>query len=96
MYLIADLSEYTVRFIPFRSPSFLLGLLSFSLGESTARIISALPRIEHEWSGVLGLGATRMPKVQRLESGIVLAAGLGGMGVALGSLLGKEAAQMIL
>lgn len=54
------------------------------------------PRIDFEWSGVLGLGTTRMPQVQRLESGIVLAAGLGGMGVALGSLLGKEAAQMIL
>lgn len=58
--------------------------------------IDARPRIDFEWSGVLGLGATRTPKVQQLESGIVLAAGLGGMGVALGSLLGKEAAQMIL
>jgi len=54
------------------------------------------PRIEFEWSGVLGLGATRMPHVQHLPSGLVIAAGLGGMGVALGSLLGKEAAQMIL
>ena len=58
--------------------------------------INARPRIEYEWSGVLGLGTTRTPQVQRLASGIVLAAGLGGMGVALGSLLGKEAAQMIL
>ncbi|MFK8055163.1 MAG: NAD(P)/FAD-dependent oxidoreductase [Saprospiraceae bacterium] len=56
----------------------------------------ACPRIEYEWSGVLGLGTTRMPHVQRLPSGLVIAAGLGGMGVALGSLLGKEAAQMIL
>ena len=58
--------------------------------------IHARPRIEFEWSGVLGLGTTRMPQVQQLESGVILAAGLGGMGVALGSLLGKEAAQMIL
>jgi glycine/D-amino acid oxidase-like deaminating enzyme len=58
--------------------------------------IHARPRIEFEWSGVLGLGTTRLPKVQQLESGIILAAGLGGMGVALGSLLGKEAAQMTL
>lgn len=58
--------------------------------------IDARPRIDFEWSGVLGLGTTRTPKVQQLESGVVIAAGLGGMGVALGSLLGKEAAQMIL
>ena len=58
--------------------------------------INARPRIEFEWSGVLGLGTTRTPQVCRLESGVILAAGLGGMGVALGSLLGKEAAQMIL
>jgi len=58
--------------------------------------MNANPRIDFEWSGVLGLGATRKPEVRRLDSGLVLAAGLGGMGVALGSLLGKEAAQMIL
>lgn len=58
--------------------------------------INASPRIDFEWSGVLGLGATRKPEVRRLDSGLILAAGLGGMGVALGSLLGKEAAQMIL
>ena len=52
-------------------------------------------RIEYEWSGVLGIGPTRNPQVQVLPSGILQVAGLGGMGVALGSLLAFEAAQII-
>ena len=52
-----------------------------------------VPRIEYEWSGVLGLGSDRDPRVRVTAEGIVVAAGLGGMGVALGSLLADEAAE---
>ena len=53
-------------------------------------------RIEYEWSGVLGLGPNRNPRAIRDKHGIIHAAGLGGMGIALGSLLGREAAQLVL
>ena len=53
-------------------------------------------QVEYEWKGRLGIGPTRNPEVQRDSLGMVRAVGLGGMGVALGSLLAMEAAHMVL
>ena len=61
-----------------------------------ARSTRPAPRIEYEWSGVLGLGADRSPRAASLAPGVVLAAGLGGMGVALSGLLAREAAELVL
>lgn len=59
-----------------------------------------LPRqnfeVEQRWSGIIGLGSKKTPLVEHVAPNTFVAARLGGMGVALGSLLGKELAQKII
>ncbi|MCI5082382.1 MAG: FAD-binding oxidoreductase [Saprospiraceae bacterium] len=59
-----------------------------------------LPRqkvaIDHWWSGILGIGKSKDPILKHLSERVVLAARLGGMGVAIGTLVGEEAAQLLL
>lgn len=52
--------------------------------------------IEQRWSGIMGLGPDRMPIVKPVSQRIFCAVRMGGMGVAIGSLVGEEAATMIL
>jgi len=51
--------------------------------------------IEHKWSGILGVGQKKLPILKKHSNHIYLAVRLGGMGVALGSLLGRDAAKMM-
>lgn len=53
-------------------------------------------RIDQRWSGIMGLGPDRMPIVQQVSQRIFCAVRMGGMGVAIGSLVGEEAAEMVL
>lgn len=53
-------------------------------------------KIENRWSGIMGLGETKSPIIRKVEGKIYCAVRMGGMGVAIGSLVGEEAAQMIL
>lgn len=48
------------------------------------------------WTGILGLGPVKKPIVERYSSNVVLAVRLSGMGVAIGSLVGQEGADMLL
>lgn len=52
--------------------------------------------IEGWWSGILGLGPEKKPILQMVSPNIGASVRLGGMGVAIGSLLGIEAAEMVL
>ena len=52
-------------------------------------------KIDYKWSGILGVGPNKQPIKKQHSEHIYLAVRLGGMGVALGSLLGKEIAEMI-
>ncbi len=49
--------------------------------------------IAHWWSGILGVGPAKTPLVTRIAPNVIAAVRLGGMGVAIGSLLGAEAAD---
>lgn len=52
--------------------------------------------IEYQWSGILGLRAgSKQPKIEEIKPGMFLAAGFGGMGVALSVYSGKLAAEML-
>lgn len=51
--------------------------------------------IDHEWTGIMGFGRSKMPSLFKNESGVWVTAGLGGMGVALGMQFGKDAAVKI-
>jgi hypothetical protein len=44
----------------------------------------------------LGLGERKKPIVQRISPRMAVAVRMGGMGVAIGSLVGEEGAQMVL
>lgn len=59
-------------------------------------ILPATPfRIDQRWSGIMGLGPDRMPIVKPVSQRIFCAVRMGGMGVAIGSLVGEEAAEMV-
>jgi hypothetical protein len=51
-------------------------------------------KIEHRWAGIMGVGQKKQPILKQLDERILFAVRLGGMGVALGSLLGKELSEM--
>lgn len=50
--------------------------------------------IEHSWSGIMGVGSQKKAIVKPLSNNVFCGVRLGGMGVAIGSLVGKELAQL--
>jgi glycine/D-amino acid oxidase-like deaminating enzyme len=50
--------------------------------------------IAHRWSGIMGVGNSKNPIVSQLSNNVYCGVRLGGMGVAIGSLVGKELAQL--
>ena len=53
------------------------------------------PRIEYQWSGILGTGHSKRPLLEQIQPGIFAAIRLGGMGVAIGVQVGAQAAELI-
>jgi len=51
--------------------------------------------IEHRWSGIMGVGTQKKPIIKQLSSNVYCGVRLGGMGVAIGSLIGKELADLL-
>jgi hypothetical protein len=51
--------------------------------------------IEHVWSGIMAFGENKNPIVKQVSNNIYCAVRLGGMGVAIGSLVGKEAVELM-
>lgn len=54
------------------------------------------PKIEQRWNGVMGFGNNLKPIIEELEPGIFCAVRCNGMGVAIGSLVGEQAADLVL
>lgn len=52
-------------------------------------------QIEQEWSGIMGFTKSKSPIFERIGKNCLVAAGLSGMGVALGMQLGKKASEDI-
>ncbi|HRG58167.1 MAG TPA: FAD-binding oxidoreductase [Bacteroidia bacterium] len=52
-------------------------------------------KIDYEWSGIMAFGENKSPIVKQVSSNIFCAVRLGGMGVAIGSLVGKEAVELM-
>lgn len=50
--------------------------------------------IDHRWSGIMGVGNQKKPILKKLEEGVYCGVRLGGMGVAIGSAIGKQLADM--
>lgn len=51
--------------------------------------------IDHSWAGVMGVGNTKKPIIKELQPGVYCGVRLGGMGVAIGSLVGKDLANLM-
>lgn len=51
--------------------------------------------IEQRWSGIMGIGNTKKPIVKAISNNVFCGVRLGGMGVAIGSSIGKNLANLI-
>ena len=51
--------------------------------------------IEHRWSGIMGVGNQKKSIVKPISNNVYCGVRLGGMGVAIGSLVGKELAELV-
>lgn len=51
--------------------------------------------IAHRWSGIMGVGTQKKAIVKQLSNNVFCGVRLGGMGVAIGSFVGKELAELI-
>ncbi len=51
--------------------------------------------IEHTWSGIMGVGSKKSPIVKQISENVYCGVRLGGMGIAIGSLVGKELSVMV-
>jgi glycine/D-amino acid oxidase-like deaminating enzyme len=51
--------------------------------------------IDHRWSGIMGVGNQKNAIVKQLSNNVFCGVRLGGMGVAIGSLVGLELAQLL-
>ncbi|HEY0091217.1 MAG TPA: FAD-dependent oxidoreductase, partial [Flavobacterium sp.] len=52
-------------------------------------------KIAHRWSGIMGMGPQKNPIVRQLSNNVFCGVRLGGMGVAIGSLVGTEMANLV-
>lgn len=52
--------------------------------------------IDSWWTGILGLGPVKKPIIERISSHVAVAVRLSGMGVAIGTLVGREGAELIM
>jgi glycine/D-amino acid oxidase-like deaminating enzyme len=52
--------------------------------------------VDQWWSGILGVGDQKTPIIRKHSPRITLAVRMGGMGVAIGSLVGAEAAEVLI
>ncbi len=52
-------------------------------------------KVDHRWSGIMGLGSEKKPIIKKHTENIIVAVRMGGMGVAIGSLVGEMAVDEI-
>lgn len=61
------------------------------------KILPSTPyTIENRWSGVMGVGSDKWPIVKKYSTNVFCAVRMGGMGIALGTGTGQEAAELVL
>ncbi len=79
--------------------------LAFDLNQNIQKALDQLlktmilPNTKHEvdyrWTGIMGVGKEKKPIVKLHSKDVVLAVRMGGMGVAIGSMVGEAAAKLI-
>ena len=51
--------------------------------------------IDQRWSGIMGVGKQKNTFVKQLSNHVFCGVRLGGMGIAIGSIIGKELADLV-
>lgn len=51
--------------------------------------------VEQRWSGIMGMGTQKRPIIKQISENVACGVRLGGMGIAIGSLIGKELAELL-
>ncbi|MFD0863217.1 NAD(P)/FAD-dependent oxidoreductase [Sungkyunkwania multivorans] len=51
--------------------------------------------IDHRWSGIMGVGNLKKPIVKQVSNNVYCGVRLGGMGVAIGSIIGEELSRLV-
>jgi gamma-glutamylputrescine oxidase len=51
--------------------------------------------VEHRWSGIMGVGPEKTTIIKEVDRNVYCAVRMGGMGVAIGSLVGEEGAKLV-
>ncbi|MBA3681978.1 MAG: FAD-binding oxidoreductase [Bacteroidetes bacterium] len=51
--------------------------------------------IDHRWSGIMGVGSEKRPIIKLVQPNVLAAVRMGGMGIAIGSMVGEQAAKEI-
>jgi gamma-glutamylputrescine oxidase len=61
-------------------------------------VVLPLKKVEIDmwWSGILGIAKVKKPIIKHVSPNVVVAVRMGGMGVAIGSLVGEEAADLLM
>jgi glycine/D-amino acid oxidase-like deaminating enzyme len=52
-------------------------------------------QIDKSWSGIMGVGSKKKPIIKQVSNNVFCGVRLGGMGIAIGSLVGKELAELV-
>ena len=52
-------------------------------------------KIEHRWSGIMGIGTEKIPIIQFYGKRTLIAVRMGGMGIAIGTWVGEKAAALL-
>ncbi|WP_373517397.1 NAD(P)/FAD-dependent oxidoreductase [Pricia sp.] len=59
-------------------------------------ILPGIPfEVDRRWSGIMGVGDIKRPIVKQVSENVFCGVRLGGMGIAIGSLVGKELADLV-
>jgi glycine/D-amino acid oxidase-like deaminating enzyme len=51
-------------------------------------------KIDSSWSGIMGMGKSKGPIIQKISDGVYVGVRMGGMGVAIGTWVGKELSHL--
>ncbi len=52
--------------------------------------------IDYQWAGTMGIGPTKQPIIEKIGKHIVVGVRMGGMGVAIGALVGEKLSNLVL
>jgi glycine/D-amino acid oxidase-like deaminating enzyme len=52
--------------------------------------------IAYQWAGTMGVGPSKKPIIKRLNKHLVVGVRMGGMGVAIGTLVGQKLSNLVL